>query len=182
MLDAADIQSVVLRSGARHHARHLVWSVRDAARARAWLRGLVGGTPPARLTSAADWPPGETTLNLGLSRAGLAALQVLPPDRLERAFRSFPAFLEGAVSRAARIGDTGAHAPAHWHGGLDRAERVHCVLSLYAATPDAREQAAPSSAPPVATARSRSCPASMRTRCRTGSCTSAIATASRSRR
>jgi Dyp-type peroxidase family len=141
-LDLGDIQGLVLRGYTMPHARHFVLSLRNGIAAAAWLRALATGAEGHRVTSALPWTPAERpdhALNVGLTYVGLRALQILPEANLEAAFRSFRAFRDGAVARATLVGDVGPSAPPTWTAKLCDAESVHCILSLHARTPVARE-------------------------------------------
>ena len=73
-------------------------------------------------------------MNIGFTHAGLAALG-LAGDALG----SFPEeFVQGAVSRAARVGDVGQSAPEHWKKPLADAD-VHALLFVFAQTETALE-------------------------------------------
>ncbi len=135
-LDLDDIQGLILRGYKMPTARHLVLRIDDRDGFKAVLRGLVTEEPGSgpSITVATDWnekpPIGEKPahcVNIGLTFEGLKALGV-PGDSLE----SFPdEFVEGAVARAARVGDTGPSAPENWRGAL-ASPAVHVLLSVSA--------------------------------------------------
>jgi hypothetical protein len=78
----------------------------------------------------------DACVNLGLTFSGLGALG-LPAD--SRA--SFPAeYAEGAVSRAAKVGEIGDGAPEHWLGWLADPE-LHLALLVFAQSSEALESA-----------------------------------------
>jgi deferrochelatase/peroxidase EfeB len=139
-LDLDDIQGVILRGYRRMlRARHLLLQVGRPAAFKAMLGDLATEDHASGpfVTVAADWedkpPIGEQPshcVNIGLTCSGLRALGV-PAGALE----TFPQeFCDGAVLRAAHVGDTGASDPARWIGPLtpERHDSVHAVLSLYA--------------------------------------------------
>jgi Dyp-type peroxidase family len=151
-LDLNDIQGLILRGYRRMgHARHLLLKIEDRAAFRCVLRDLsteerdhderYGGP---FVTVAEDWrtkPPEDEDpthcINIGLTYGGLRQLGLS-----EESLQSFPPeFREGAVARAAEVGDTGANAPEHWIDPLNAArhEDVHVVLSLYALDADSLE-------------------------------------------
>jgi Dyp-type peroxidase family len=131
-LELGDIQGNVLRPYGFRHAAFVFVRIDDAEAGRAWL-----GERAAEVTSAAPWTEGkpETTLNVRLTYAGLAALGV-PEDVLA----SFPeAFREGMAARADLLGDRGANDPAEWEPGLGTGE-AHVLLRLDAQEPERLEQ------------------------------------------
>jgi deferrochelatase/peroxidase EfeB len=130
-LDLDDIQGFVLRGYTMPYLRCLVLRVEDAAGGRAFL-----GTIAPEITTATPWSVKPAAcLNIGITSDGLRALG-LPDDSLQ----SFPDdFTEGALGRAAHIGDTGANAPENWTGRFGTHE-THLVLWLFAQTADARDE------------------------------------------
>ena len=120
-IDLDDIQGNILRGYAMGSVRHLVVTVSDVAAARRFLGELASGGSGPQLTSAAPW--GEkprTCLNVGVTFTGLRALG-LPKASLD----SFPGeFREGAVGRAAKVGDIGASEPANQEGQQGRRQEA----------------------------------------------------------
>jgi deferrochelatase/peroxidase EfeB len=141
-LDLDDIQGLILR-GYRpmRRARHLLVQIDQRPAFQTTLRELATEDRASGpfVTVAADWrdkPPvgvePDDCVNIGLTYSGLQALGV-PSESLQ----SFPEeFREGAVARAARVGDTGANDPRTWIAPLaaDNHASVHVVLSLFART------------------------------------------------
>jgi deferrochelatase/peroxidase EfeB len=140
-LDWADIQGLILRGYNMAALRLLVLRVERPAPARRFLGALTTSTAdtPLGLTSAVPWfakPP--HCFNVGLSFAGLRALE-LPDDSLS----SFPEeFRQGAVERAAVVGDVGDSDPDRWIGGFAASEaaEAHVFLLLFGASRDVVEQ------------------------------------------
>jgi deferrochelatase/peroxidase EfeB len=143
-LPRADIQGFILRTYAMPLLRVLALKIRRPATARRFLGQLVtgceedsssGGLP--QLATAVDWSvKPQHCLNIGLTHAGLAALG-LPAASLA----SFPAeFMEGAVARAEKVGDTGAGSPEYWKEAFSSAD-LHILLFLFAQTDAALERA-----------------------------------------
>ncbi len=127
-LPLAEIQGFVLRSYGMDALRLFVLEVRNAAAAR-----LVLGSLPVTSGAAWDEKP-DFCLNVAITYAGLAALQV-PAASLD----SFPIeFAQGAVSRAALAGDTGASAPCNWKQAF-AGPGVHIAVLLFAQTKDILE-------------------------------------------
>lgn len=125
-LDLTDIQGDILRAYGNDYAytTYLFARVDDAHGGRAWLRGLL-----PRVTNAARWPAGwkpETTLNIALTAAGVAALGVGAPRDL-----GFSAeFCEGMATSAEVLGDAGPSDPGTWDDGLnDRALHVLATVN-----------------------------------------------------
>lgn len=133
-----DIQAIVLTGYAHlNEAVYIFLHIRNGARARRWLQGLL-----PEIATAAAWPLDEngraikpqTRINIAFTHAGLAALG-LPPETLE----SFPTeFREGPTTpaRASLMGDVGPSAPEEWELGGPRSEAVHVLVMLFAATSD----------------------------------------------
>lgn len=136
-LDLDDIQGFVLRGYAMPALRVFVLRVVEAAAARASLSTLAGPAGELHITTAAPWSDKPAwCLNLGLTFEGLRALGL--PDA---SLLSFPDdFVEGAVARAARVGDVGRDAPEHWIDGLASRD-VHVVLACFARDRQAMEAA-----------------------------------------
>lgn len=122
-LPLSDVQGFILRSYGMDALRLFVFRVEDAARARAVL-GQLPVTPGAVWDRKPDF-----CLNVAITYEGLAALKV-PAESLA----SFPQeFIEGAVSRAAVVGDVDESAPATWKGHLAE-PGVHVLALLFAQT------------------------------------------------
>jgi Dyp-type peroxidase family len=127
-LPLAEIQGFILRSYGMDALRLFVLEVRNAAS----VRQVLGGLP---VTSGAVWDrKPDFCVNIAITYAGLVALQ-LPPASLG----SFPAeFADGAVNRAALVGDTGASAPSQWRQEFV-SPGVHVIVLLFAQTRDILE-------------------------------------------
>jgi Dyp-type peroxidase family len=127
-LPLPEIQGFILRTYAMPALRVFVLRVdrRDAA-GRA-LDALVAGDGGLALTSAATWQAKpDFCVNIAFTHDGLRRLGLA-----DHSLASFPAeFIEGAVARASRIGDTGTSAPERWTGGL-AAGAVHALVFLFA--------------------------------------------------
>ena len=127
-LPLPDIQGFILRTYAMPALRVFVLRVHRREAAGRVLASLADAANGISLTSAATWQnKPDFCLNVAFTHAGLRALG-LPEASLE----SFPEeFIEGAVARAPRVGDTGTSAPGAWIGGL-AAEPVHALVFLFA--------------------------------------------------
>jgi deferrochelatase/peroxidase EfeB len=129
VLPLQDIQGFIVRTYAMPALRVFVLEVARADLAAQFLGGLVDGEAGLpQLTSATPWTTKpDVCVNVGFTRAGLAALGLSAED-----LSSFPAdFTDGAVARAARVGDVGDSAPEHWKGGL-AGDNVHALLFVFA--------------------------------------------------
>jgi deferrochelatase/peroxidase EfeB len=128
-LPIADIQGLILRSYGMDALSVVVLRVNKAAEARRALGALA-------VTSGVPWTvKPEACLNVALTYEGLTALQ-LPRDSLA----SFPdEFVQGAVARAAEVGDIGASAPEHWKPALTQ-PGVHVLVLLFAQTAAIRDR------------------------------------------
>jgi Dyp-type peroxidase family len=133
-LELSDIQGDILRAYGNDYCRTTYLFVRlgDAAGGRAWLGGLVG-----RVTSAAPWTQGkpETTLNVAITYAGVAALGV--PDEIRDTFSA--EFKQGMAKRAELLGDHGPSSPAHWDDGLGTGD-AHVLVTINAKTTERLEE------------------------------------------
>jgi Dyp-type peroxidase family len=120
-LDHADIQGNILRGYRLPYAEHWFARVNDPRAARALL-----GELRAEIESARAWPRDKkpaSTLNVAISYAGLAALELSAPilAKLPLAFR------EGMVRRAPFLGDDVRAFDRTWTSG-----RVHLWFSMHA--------------------------------------------------
>jgi Dyp-type peroxidase family len=101
--------------------------------ARAWFGGLV-----EHVTTAEPWSAGkpDTTLNVALTAAGLAALGVGPAALGSFSFE----FRQGMAARAGVLGDAGPSAPSEWERGLGDGA-AHVLLVVNAQTSEQRDDA-----------------------------------------
>lgn len=133
-----DIQGLLLRDYHLPHLRLFVLQVDEAAKARAVVGALITGRGALLPVTNAELSPQkpDATLNIGFTHKGLQALEIG-----EFSFeRSFKAFVDGAVSRAEAVGDTGRSAPESWTAGLQDADSVHAVVHLFTKTAETREE------------------------------------------
>jgi deferrochelatase/peroxidase EfeB len=130
-IDYADVQGTLLRGYRVDMARHFVLGITDAAKAGAFIAGLVDGTSGLpRITTAARWSQKpECFVNVGFTAAGLTALG-LPSTQLATFDTSFQLGASNSAT-AQKVGDTGDSAPANWIGGLSDGAAVHFILSLW---------------------------------------------------
>jgi len=155
-LNLSDIQGIVVRGYRMPMVRYFLLKVNAPAEARALLGRLAaeGGSDALQITTADEWhvaTPGpldnprsspkrkpDYCLNVGITWPGLVALGVddrFPPVPTG----SFDAFIEGAATRAERVGDHGDSGPEHWIGGFGSGND-HVMMGLYASTPEAMQQ------------------------------------------
>jgi len=127
-----DIQGFILRGYAMPLMRHIVLRFGDPAAARRFLGALA-----PQITTAVAWQvKPDWCLNIGLTFEGLKALGLS-----QASLGSFPLeFAQGAVARAAVVGDVGANAPENWKPPF-ASPGVHAILFLAAALPAALEAA-----------------------------------------
>jgi Dyp-type peroxidase family len=135
-LDLDDIQGIIVRGYRKPVARHLLLRIDRPAPFKAMIGDLAEEDHASGpfVTVAADWlpkPPAGVVpthcVNIGFTFTGLTALG-LPRGSLE----SFPEeFRQGAVRRAAAVGDTGPSAPEHWVPSLVSPD-AHVLLSIFA--------------------------------------------------
>ena len=134
MLELSDIQGLVFSGYARkEYAEYLLLRVKDAPRARAWLRGL-----SQQITTGADRPP-ELCVNVAFTAAGLRAIG-LDDDSLQSFPLEFREGMAGSETRSRALGDVDASAPAHWLWGSDP-NPVHVLLASYASSEQRLESA-----------------------------------------
>ncbi len=133
-IDRADIQGDILSAYGNKYNRasYMLVHVDRPAGGRAWLGSLLG-----RVTNAERWsgPKPETTLNVGLTYAGLRALGVA--DGLLCGFSE--EFREGMAARAEQLGDVGASAPARWETPLGSGTG-HVLVTIKALTTELLER------------------------------------------
>jgi Dyp-type peroxidase family len=130
--DLGDIQGDILRAYGNRYARttYVFVGVPDAAAGRAWLSGLVD-----RVTTAERWPRGhrpESTLNVALTCAGLAALGV--SEAVRDSFST--EFRLGMAARADLLGDAGPSVPSGWDPGLGTGD-AHVLVTINARSAEA---------------------------------------------
>jgi Dyp-type peroxidase family len=126
-IDTGDIQGDILRAYGNRYLRTTYVFVRvpEAAAGRAWLGGLVD-----RVTTAEPWPEGrwpQSTLNVAVTCAGLAALGVPAPvrDSFSTEFRA------GMAGRADLLADTGLSDPSRWDPHLGTGD-AHVLVTINA--------------------------------------------------
>lgn len=136
-LEWQDIQALVFVGyGGLRRARYVFLRVEDAARAKAWLRGLSEEVTTMKSLQRAK-ARGERmghAVHVAFTAKGLAALGL--PREVLATF--LPEFVEGPAPdyRARALGDTGASAPEHWQfggpdGGSEGGKDIHLVLMLF---------------------------------------------------
>ena len=133
-----DIQGIVRSGyGSLEDAVFLLLRVVDAAKAKAWLGAVAGGSasPSYRVTSAGDLTTRqEQALQIAFTAPGLNSLG-LAEDLTHEFSREFYGGLatEAAIAegRSRRLGDLGANAPAHWLWGAGP-DVPDAVVLLYA--------------------------------------------------
>jgi Dyp-type peroxidase family len=133
----ADIQGFIMRTYAMPALRVFVLKIEQPEQAGVFLAALVSGDSAApQLTTAVTWTSKpDYCVNIGFTQNGLAAMR-LPQESLN----TFPEeFVQGAVERAARVGDTGSSAPAHWAGSL-ASDQVHALVFVFAQTEEILER------------------------------------------
>jgi Dyp-type peroxidase family len=120
-LPLGDIQGLILRGYGMNALSVFVLRVEQQAAARRALGALT-------VMSATPWDvKPDSCLNVALTYEGLVALGLS-----EDSLRSFPEdFVQGAVARAANVGDEGPNAPVHWKPSLT-GPGVHVLVLLFA--------------------------------------------------
>ena len=126
-----DIQGLVVRSYKMSKLRMIGMRITDAARMRSCLAALLNGSgDDVRFMNAEVWEQKpEYCLNVGFTAEGLRAAGISDAD-----LQSFPPeFVQGAVKRAAMVGDTGHNDPSQWLEQF-RDESVHAWFTLWTYT------------------------------------------------
>ena len=131
-----EIQGFIMRTYAMPALRVFVLRVGDRPAAGRVLEQMAGRGDAISITAAATWQvKPEACVNVAFTLAGLRALGLS-----DRSLAWFPeVFVDGAVARASRIGDSGRSAPAHWTGGL-ASDAVHALVFLFAQSEAGLEQ------------------------------------------
>src|SRR5580658_3207424 len=136
--DPAKTQGFVMRGYDFTFTRYFALTVKDAAKARAFIQSLVSGEVawPA-ITIASQWasPKPNRCLNIGFTYRGLGALGVSQPT-LTASFGAnsdHNSFALGAVAQAPVVGDVGTSAPANW---LFSDSDFDVMLIIWGATQD----------------------------------------------
>jgi Dyp-type peroxidase family len=137
-VELADVQGLILRGYTMPVTRYFGLSVRESAGARALLAAFIDSDPAVpSITTAQPWAvKPDCCVNLGITFPGLTALGV-PSTSLA----SFPVeYREGAVQRAASVGDVGTSAPDRWLPWLVD-PGLHLLVTLFAQSGDALDAA-----------------------------------------
>ena len=128
-IDLADIQGDILQAyGNRYrHTSYMFIGVGGTSRGRAWLSEQVD-----RVTTGVPWNGSrpDSTFNIALTRAGLAALGV--PTAAIGSFSD--EFCQGMAARADQLGDVDQSAPTNWNAGLGTGE-AHVLVTINALSP-----------------------------------------------
>ncbi|WP_013335042.1 Dyp-type peroxidase [Gloeothece verrucosa] len=140
-LNLADIQGLIVRGYNMNVVRYFVLSVNDATKAKEFIGDLIKGES-LKITSAEQWniKPSHC-LNIGFTFEGLKALKL--QDNVNEGFgesENYEPFIKGAIAQAPGIGDTGESDPKNWRNGLDKQDKVHILLFLFAEDQDTLSQ------------------------------------------
>jgi len=141
-LDLYDIQGNICKGYGRYgfpKARYCFLNFPQASSAQAFLLQLID-----KITTSEVWPVSDindhhsikpnTTLNIGFTYSGLAALN-LP----ERSLKGFPVdFTMGMKARSSLLGDTGISSPEYWDA-IWQDDQVHAWLAINGRDQDAIE-------------------------------------------
>lgn len=141
--DLKEVQGIVLRGFTFPSVRYFVLEIKNAGAFKKFLGQLdPGGSSPGPLTvtSSVRWTEKpDYALAIGLSYPGIQALGYHGATFGNQ--WQFQAFKEGAVARAASVGDRGPSDPANWTPCLtpENAQKAHVILTLYAIDQDTLE-------------------------------------------
>lgn len=126
MLELDDIQYILLSRAPALTGRYAFLSFRSAADGRAWLSAMLEEVASVRTMRESVANDGRW-VTIAFTWSGLRALGV---D--EASLASFPEeFRQGMAARAEILGDTGAHHPGGWVGGLNDPD-LHAIVLLFA--------------------------------------------------
>ena len=126
MLELDDIQYILLSRAPALTGRYAFLSFRSAADGRAWLSTMLDEVPAVSTMRESVAHEGRW-VTIAFTWSGLRALGV---D--EASLATFPEeFRQGMAARAELLGDTGAHHPDGWVGGLNDPE-LHAIVLLFA--------------------------------------------------
>lgn len=131
-LNLADIQGLIVRGYNMDVVRYFVLCVDDATKAKQFICDLINGES-LKITSAEQWNIKPSyCLNIGFTFEGLKALKL--QDDVNQAFKhgNYQPFREGAIDRASAIGDTEESDPKNWINGLEKKDKAHILLLLFA--------------------------------------------------
>lgn len=106
-------------------ATYLLLWVRDAKKARAWLKAF----RPTTMAELGGRAPLERARHVAISAPGLLALG-LAPATLEGFAPEFVSGMSADPARSRRLGDVGANAPSRWDWGRP-GEEPHLVVLLF---------------------------------------------------
>jgi Dyp-type peroxidase family len=137
---STEVQGNILVPFPQNYQAFLLIQIRNATKARRWLRGLVAHvTVTSQLTEddrlkGKERPSSKRSLAIGLHCCfgvsftfdGLSLLSPLRSARLE----SFVAFREGAAARSKKLGQNGENGSDKWVFGGPNQPRVDIVLTL----------------------------------------------------
>ncbi len=129
-LDLTDIQGNILRAYAFPFARYIFLNITNQQQGKEFLKAII-----PEITNSEVWLEEKplSTLNIGLSRTALTALNVPTAS-----IKSFPVeFLEGMAKRANALGDVADSAPDNWDEVWHN--RVDLWISINALTAEDRE-------------------------------------------
>lgn len=124
-IEFSDIQGNILKGYTFGECAYLFFSVTDPESARSWLGDL------ADIITTAERKPVSLAVNLGITCAGLRALQV-PSGKLDRLPLDFRT---GMAARASYLGDEttevdGRVVPSRWHPPFGSDGDLHLVLMI----------------------------------------------------
>lgn len=126
MLELDDIQYILLSRAPALAGRYAFLSFRSPAEGRAWLSAMLEEVPSVSTMRESVAHEGRW-VTIGFTWSGLRALGV---D--EASLATFPEeFRQGMAARAEALGDTGAHHPNGWVGGLTDPD-LHAIVLLFA--------------------------------------------------
>src|SRR4029077_160143 len=126
MLEAEDIQHILLTRAPALTGRYEFLSFRDPGGGRAWL-SAIKDTVQSAAAMRASVDKDKRWVTVAFTWNGLRALGV---D--EASLSTFPEeFKQGMPARAEALGDTGGNAPENWVGGLASPD-LHAIAILFA--------------------------------------------------
>ena len=135
-VDLRNLQSSVYRSSGLPHGNILLFQFKqgDAGRARNFLNDIASLVTTAdSLVTRADVAKPEKVLNVGITYEGLQALG-LPAPILESLPEEYTDPRQSEILKT--VGDFGRSGPDNWWGRRFKPDAIHCLLHMFADTPD----------------------------------------------
>jgi Dyp-type peroxidase family len=132
-----DIQGLIIRGYRVPIFRNFICTIKNAAKAKIIIDKMTNGEEGIPQITSAKIPENliekpSYFLNISFTFEGLKKMKLDGIGNLNKEFRSFPSFKNGAVAQAEYVGDTGESAPENWKADLNNIDSTHVIVVLYA--------------------------------------------------